>query len=86
VLVACGNAKTLSESETWHTPAPPRNDEAALHPDDDGTRHASRRRFDITQTAMPQDTIDWQKDVDAAIAQAKRDNKPLLLDFTAAPA
>jgi hypothetical protein len=35
---------------------------------------------------MAQDNIDWQRDVDATIAQAKRDNKPLLLDFTAAPA
>lgn len=35
---------------------------------------------------MALDNIDWQRDVDAAIAQAKRDNKPLLLDFTAAPA
>lgn len=35
---------------------------------------------------MAQDNISWQRDVDAAIAQAKRDNKPLLLDFTAAPA
>lgn len=31
-------------------------------------------------------TINWQRDVDAALAQASRDNKPLLLDFTAAPA
>ena len=30
--------------------------------------------------------INWQRDVDAALAQASRDNKPLLLDFTAAPA
>jgi hypothetical protein len=40
----------------------------------------------ITSNAMTQDNIGWQKDVDAAIAQAKRDNRPLLLDFTAAPA
>lgn len=40
----------------------------------------------ISGTPMAQDNIDWQKDVDAAIDQAKRDNKPLLLDFTAAPA
>ena len=31
-------------------------------------------------------SIGWQRDVDAALAQASRDNKPLLLDFTAAPA
>ena len=30
--------------------------------------------------------ITWQRDVDAALAEASRDNKPLLLDFTAAPA
>jgi len=29
--------------------------------------------------------INWMKDVDAALAQAKRENKPLLLDFNAAP-
>ena len=32
------------------------------------------------------ETINWQRDVDAALAQASRDNKTLLLDFTAAPA
>ena len=32
------------------------------------------------------DTIAWQRDVDAALAQANQANKPLLLDFTAAPA
>jgi uncharacterized protein YyaL (SSP411 family) len=36
--------------------------------------------------ATATDTINWQRDVDAAFAQATRDNKPLLLDFTAAPA
>jgi hypothetical protein len=29
--------------------------------------------------------IAWIKDVDAALAQAKQQNKPLLLDFSAAP-
>lgn len=29
--------------------------------------------------------IQWRTDVDAALAEAKRDGKPLLLDFTAAP-
>ncbi|HEX9161084.1 MAG TPA: thioredoxin family protein [Thermoanaerobaculia bacterium] len=29
--------------------------------------------------------IQWQSDVDAALAQAKKVGKPLLLDFTAAP-
>lgn len=35
---------------------------------------------------MATDNIAWQKDVDAAIGEAKRAQKPLLLDFTAAPA
>jgi len=30
--------------------------------------------------------VQWAKDVDAALAQAKQRNKPLLLDFSAAPA
>ena len=29
--------------------------------------------------------IQWIRDADAALAQAKKQNKPLLLDFTAAP-
>ncbi len=30
-------------------------------------------------------TINWQRDVDAAIDEASRTKRPLLLDFTAAP-
>ncbi len=30
--------------------------------------------------------IDWRKDPDEALAQARSSSKPLLLDFTAAPA
>jgi uncharacterized protein YyaL (SSP411 family) len=30
--------------------------------------------------------VDWKKDVDAALADAKAADKPLLLDFSAAPA
>lgn len=30
-------------------------------------------------------SIDWQRDVDAAFEQSRTDNRPLLLDFTAAP-
>jgi hypothetical protein len=30
-------------------------------------------------------TIAWKKDVDAALAEARRLDRPLLLDFTAAP-
>jgi len=29
--------------------------------------------------------INWRDDVDAALADAKRDGRPLLLDFSAAP-
>jgi uncharacterized protein YyaL (SSP411 family) len=29
--------------------------------------------------------VAWNKDVDAALAQAKQQNKPVLLDFSAAP-
>jgi hypothetical protein len=31
-------------------------------------------------------TVQWNKDIDATLAQAKTDKKPLLLDFSAAPA
>jgi len=30
--------------------------------------------------------LNWKKDVDAALADAKAQNKPLLIDFSAAPA
>jgi len=30
--------------------------------------------------------IEWKKDIDAALAEAKSSARPLLLDFTAAPA
>lgn len=30
-------------------------------------------------------SIDWQRDVDAALEQSRTDHRPLLLDFTAAP-
>ena len=30
--------------------------------------------------------VQWNKDVDTALTQAKTDNKPLLIDFSAAPA
>ena len=29
--------------------------------------------------------INWRTNADEALAEAKRENKPLLLDFTAAP-
>ena len=31
-------------------------------------------------------TLAWQKDVDAALEEARKTNRPLYLDFTAAPA
>jgi uncharacterized protein YyaL (SSP411 family) len=31
-------------------------------------------------------TVHWSKDADAALAEAKKENKPLLVDFSAAPA
>ena len=30
--------------------------------------------------------VQWNKDVDTALTKAKTDNKPLLIDFSAAPA
>ena len=30
--------------------------------------------------------VQWLKDADAALAEAKTNNKPLLVDFSAAPA
>jgi uncharacterized protein YyaL (SSP411 family) len=30
--------------------------------------------------------VKWNEDVDAALAEAKASNKPLLIDFSAAPA
>lgn len=30
--------------------------------------------------------VKWSKDVDAALAKAKSEKKPILLDFSAAPA
>ena len=35
-----------------------------------------------TETAT---SIQWSEDVDKALAESKKTNKPLLLDFTAAP-
>ena len=29
--------------------------------------------------------INWRRDIDAALREAKESNRPLLLDFTAAP-
>jgi hypothetical protein len=30
--------------------------------------------------------IDWSRDVDAALEAAKREHRPIIIDFTAAPA
>jgi thiol:disulfide interchange protein len=37
----------------------------------------------MTATHSPE--IDWSRDVDATLARAQREHKPVLLDFTAAP-
>jgi len=57
-----------------------------------GTVLASLRGFPIPQdtqgaemTTSETRAISWQGDVDAALAEAKRTNRPVLLDFTAAP-
>ena len=31
------------------------------------------------------ESIDWREDADAALADAKQGNRPLLMDFSAAP-
>ncbi len=30
--------------------------------------------------------IDWQRDIEQALAEGKREHRPILVDFTAAPA
>jgi len=30
--------------------------------------------------------VNWSKDIDQMLAQAKQENRPILLDFSAAPA
>jgi uncharacterized protein YyaL (SSP411 family) len=37
----------------------------------------------VSGGSMP---VNWTKDVDAGLSQAKSANKPVLLDFSAAPA
>ena len=52
-----------------------------------GTRNATAMVSPATEAPMDTETrsIDWQRDVDAAIQDAQRTQRPLLLDFTAAP-
>jgi hypothetical protein len=40
-------------------------------------------RASILEVTMPE--IQWRKDVDAALSEAKVARKPVLLDFSAAP-
>jgi hypothetical protein len=47
---------------------------------------ASRAAAIDMERGMGSDNIGWQKDVDGALAQAAREKRPILLDFTAAPA
>ena len=35
---------------------------------------------------MAEETIAWQRDIDAALTQARETGAPLLIDFSAAPA
>lgn len=37
------------------------------------------------EEAPMSEPITWRKDVDAALADAARDHRPVLIDFTAAP-
>jgi hypothetical protein len=56
---------------------------------------ARERRSDRKRSSLPREkqpftkeismTIGWRHDVDAVLAQAKREGKPVLLDFSAAP-
>jgi hypothetical protein len=51
-------------------------------PCDEGfTRRLSRRGRQEGRPGM----IEWREDVDAALEEAGRTNRPVLLDFTAAP-
>jgi hypothetical protein len=43
----------------------------------------SLQRFRAGEKVM---AVQWIKDVDTAFARAKQDDKPLLIDFSAAPA
>lgn len=46
-------------------------------------QHYTRTGATMSATQSPQ--IDWSRDVDATLAHAKQEHKPVLLDFTAAP-
>lgn len=37
------------------------------------------------QEVSKMESINWRDDADAALADAKRENQPLLMDFSAAP-
>jgi hypothetical protein len=48
--------------------------------------HRGRARSSIPQENKEADMeITWQRDIDAALGNAKQTGRPLLLDFTAAP-
>jgi hypothetical protein len=47
------------------------------------TTHHRPQELLMSTTATRE--IDWQRDVDQAIAEAGRTHRPILLDFTAAP-
>jgi hypothetical protein len=79
-----GAAATAKEEKTC---AGPRHGHARL-----GPRRLSPPYRDLIETPRearqkgePMASISWNKDVDAALADAKTRNKPLLVDFSAAP-
>lgn len=49
------------------------------------TKDFRRTSAGVTMPTTETRAIDWQRDVDAALAEATRTNRPVLLDFTAAP-
>jgi uncharacterized protein YyaL (SSP411 family) len=56
--------------------------------DDAGPFRRAQLFIAHSHTLVPGDftmPVAWIKDVDAALAQAKQQNKPVLLDFSAAP-
>ena len=47
---------------------------------------ASRCSLSCEEEQMPETmTVQWQHDADAALDEARRSNRPVLVDFTAAP-
>ena len=49
------------------------------------TRHANCCLFCLWREKEENMEITWQRDIDAALREASQNNRPVLLDFTAAP-